>query len=136
MRWLAAAAVLLGLFLLHGLTADHDMPMPSTHPASSVPSSQQTSMIDNAHHEAARGALRTGSHADLSSPLAHGHAMLGGCFALIGSVLLLRLLGAWPRRLGSDPLQSAQAHLACLVARLRPPRSFTPSLHQLGIART
>lgn len=127
-EWLAAALVVVGLFLLHGMTADHDMPVPAMSGAT------MTSHGDSADHGSA-GAAATEAVA-AASPTDHAHAMAGSCLALLGGVLILRLRGVVGRARLRAVASSSGLSRALARCRLRPPRLFTPSLHQLRIART
>lgn len=131
-QWLAAVTVLFGIFVLHGITADHDMPVPAV-----------VSVTDGmAAHQATANADNAGVAATSAAPVmspwaaAHGHVMAGGCLALLGGVLLLQLLADRARAWFQPIVRTGVGALQLVRGRLRPPWSLTPSITQLGIART
>ena len=143
---------MLALFLMHGLTADHDMPAPMSAATSAQAAGE-------GHHNPARhltreahappggqGALAESSRSsrgmesldDLLTATGHGqHAMADLCLALLGTgVLLPILLGRrLPQRL--NPLSGLLHHAVTGRAGVSGPSYLpAPSLHRLCILRT
>jgi len=160
--WLAAPLVILGLFLMHGITADHSMPVPmasmpvvqgaTMHPASAlvadstglhpaVPGQATTdgfaaSPVRAVGH-AARAAVATmaaTAGSELSPmPFAHAHG-IGACLALLGAVVLLPFLRR--RRQVRRALARTLAQVILAADLAHPPWKREPSLSRLCVSRT
>ncbi len=161
--WLAAPLVILGLFLMHGITADHSMPMPmasmpvvqgaTMHPASALVadstrldlavSGQATtdgfaaSPVRAVGHAARAGVATMASTAgsELSPmPLAHAHGMGSACLALLGAVVFLPFLRR--RRQVHRARSRTLAQVIRAADLAHPPWKREPSLSRLCISRT
>ncbi len=162
-RWLGAALAVLGLFLMHGLTADHEMPMAmtaaadTTHAAghitsatlhSSAADSTMTGVsaagryaVDYADQSRVHGVIATAATVTATTSLfptvpGHGHGMGGTCLALLSTVVLLPLL---LRRLARSRERERTVNAASLfsvVARTPPDWLPVLALNRLCISRT
>ncbi len=149
--WLAAAVVVGGLFLMHGMTADHSLPVPMAHgpvhAAVSQPAGSAAADDAGADHIGVAGSgdeanvLASGHWAFAAhppSPADHSHGTAGACLALLAAVILMQVLG---RRL---PLRriDCRAHVRGAesvtwgAAHRHPPWMRNPSSTLLCISRT
>lgn len=150
-RWLAVAGVVLALFLMHGLTADHDaaMPMTATTNSATQAGGHDLAAPVTVQAQAVAGGLGSpaGVHrpssglttvADVLSGTGHlPNAMAGLCVAVLGAAVLLPLLlgRRLPHRL--NPLAGPRLQRTSGRAGAGgPPWLTEPSLHRLCISRT
>jgi fumarate reductase subunit D len=125
----AVLVLLLGLFVMHGVTAS-----PSPVHASD-PLTMAASMPGATSHSAPMEGM-SGQHVAMTAPddhAGHGVDCLAGaiCFALLVMVLLLAL--ALGRPLGLLRASTGSGRLA--VRRRGPPRPRPPSVYQLSVLR-
>jgi hypothetical protein len=149
-RLLIAAGLIFGLFLMHGLTADHETAMPmtagATHTAMGSAQHAPTTSTPNLPHThgatvgalAEMGLAAADSMTDTASALSAvaGHGPGGElCLALLGTGLLLPILvRRRPRRLA--PSADAAGVLLMAHAAARHRASLPPSLSRLCVSRT
>lgn len=134
---LAAAVVVLGLFLMHGMTADHALPMPMTDAGTlhlgSAPLTDST-----AHTPVITPHAIADEAPSVLSPVLPGHSdgMAVACLALLGGAVVLLPLLLGGRRLSHR--ERAPVGTAVIWTRVlrRPPGMRAPLLTRLCILRT
>lgn len=146
LRWpgraAAAAALVLGLFLLHGLTADHHMAMPMSvdatagmvHTGAGMAGAAVGHSVDRPNPVFSQSRQEV-ADATLMGGQEQPHEMGAMCVALLGSVLLLPILLATRRRYQSSGAVDPPS-LRVVLSAAAPPWSRSPSLTRLCIART
>lgn len=134
---LLALVILGGVLLMHGLAADHAMPM--AHGVTSGTHTATDAGQDSSHNGSTMlGSADQGQGGNVwSAPQPGFHAMVAGCVAVLSTWLLLPLLAGRRHRtrtralaLGRLPLLSPGNNATASLWLL------TPSLTRLGIART
>lgn len=144
-----AAGLILGLFLMHGLTADHDASMPMSSAAMEMSAGSESHELtmegsDLSNSDGTQASLAQVEATDsvspvaiqLSAAMAHGMSMGGLCLALLGAGLTLRMLVARRlRRTQCPAVEPVAVNLARRAAAGNHP-ALTPSLHRLCISRT
>ncbi len=129
-RWLLALGLLLGVLVMHGVAANHDMPM-----ASAAAVSSPDGDADMAGHHEGMASIEAAAVV-VSAPVT-GHPMAAMCVAILTSGLLLPLLSVFrfKRRTADRRLPSPAAW--SMVPRAAAARWLTaPSLTRLCVSRT
>ncbi|MFY9916727.1 MAG: hypothetical protein WAK18_18785 [Nocardioidaceae bacterium] len=154
--WLVAAVVVGGLFLLHGMTADHSLPMPMAASQAQVASAlvdspaverghgdhagliggEDGSMVVAPAYGAATAVADGVVSAKPSKPARHVHGIAGTCLALLAAVILLQLAGQRRRRNGYRSIVRDVAYVTWGAAPRAPPWMRAPSPTRLCISRT
>lgn len=150
-RVLAVLGVLVGVFVMHGLTGNHDVTMTGPHlsavssaaddPAAGhhmTPLDQTSSAAatDPGHLNAAASMVAAATQIKLIPADVHQHLMAGACLAMLTAlVALLALMLAMRSLLARRPVPLA-APTARLVLTGRSPPWLVPTLSKLCVLRT
>lgn len=135
---LLALVILGGVLLMHGVAADHAMPMSHGPTSGTHGSMAAVQAIGHESSDLLGDAEQQPASAVWSSPEAGSHAMVAGCVAVLVTGLMLPLVLAGRRlRVRTRPFGLNR------LPALRPGNNataslwlLTPSLTRLGIART
>lgn len=157
-RWLAAVVAVGGLFLLHGMTADHSLPMPMAVGQVQVASAplHDATAFERAHggHAgmigggdaaivvAAASSTAVATVADESvaahppRPTRHVHDTAGVCLALLAAIILLQVVRRRFRCNGHRTVVRDAAYVTWKATLKHPPWARDPSPTRLCISRT
>lgn len=134
---LLVLGVLVGVLLMHGVTADHDMAMGS---AATMADSQVGT--DSSHATAddmspdLDDSMSSSSRVNLSTAPMSSHSMIDMCVAVLVSVLLLPLRVAFRLKRRDNDHEPPLASLSMVPRAVATRWLLTPSLTQLCVLRT